>query len=855
METLNKIFEKFTLHAKNLFFTAMSEIENKKSKLIAPEHLLSAILKENGSLAYNLLMVNGVKPKKTTPKKSDADASYSQKTKKNQTEINQIILSKLDNASKEILVKSVTVAAFHEHKYIGSEHILYAILEKTDLLKKNKNYEQLKKQTREILGSSSQFQNLQEVPPNIAKGNFLSHTTTKKENAQPKKEMEKELKNDEKFPALSFFCENLNKECSTKKSMPVFGREKEIERISHILLRKLKNNPLLIGEAGVGKTAIVKGLAQKIVKKQIPAALLDKKIFSLDMGLLIAGTSFRGEFEARLKDILEEAENEEVVLFIDEIHTIVGAGSASGSLDAANMIKPVLSSGNIKIIAATTPKEYKLTIGKDTALARRFHPVIIKEETPKETLRTISGLKETYQEHHNIKISDEAIEHAILYSEKYFPQRKLPDKALDLIDEASSYLSNTKTASKDQQELSEIKKELETVIDEKRMAVFNEDYKTGNELKKVEGFLEQEAKFLQKSIERVGFQEPRLTLTKEHIEKTLYKILNLPKTEKENEKKVLNLKKHLLKNIIGQNEIIKKVSENIIRAHANIRKKQKPLVSFVFLGPSGVGKTELAKQIAKEVFGSSFGYNKEFNSFIRIDMSEFSEPHSTSRLLGSPPGYVGFEEGGYLTEKVKNNPRSLILFDEIEKAHPQIFNILLQILDEGVLTDSNSQAVDFKNTIIVMTSNIGTEEFNKETLGFFGQEKKEARKHFEQIREKTKKSLKEIMRPELINRIDSILTFLPLSPEALKKIVKKEIKEFKTQLKKSKNIDLEISEDVLKYLTEKSQSKDEGARLVKRMIEEKVEFPLAEKILSEKTKDGDKIKISLGKNGLEIFEN
>ncbi|MEK7452605.1 MAG: ATP-dependent Clp protease ATP-binding subunit [Patescibacteria group bacterium] len=839
MEAEQKIFEKFTSHAKNIFFIAMSEAISKKSELVTPEHILSAILKEKGCLAYNILLVNGVKLKYKTVKKL-------------KFKLHDLILKKLDDLSKNILVKSVTTASLYKHKYIGTEHILYAIFEKTELLKKDLNYEKIKNQINETLKSSVKFQDLKDSPSNIPTNGFLSQTITKEGKRHSSQKNKKGMEYSEKFPALSFFCDNLNERCKNKKETPVFGRDNEIERVSHILLRRLKNNPLLIGEAGVGKTAIVRGLTQKIIKKQVPAQLLDKKIFSLDMGLLVAGTSFRGEFEARLKDVLEEAENEEVILFIDEIHTIVGAGSASGSLDAANMIKPVLSSGNIKVIAATTPEEYKKTIEKDSALARRFNPIRIKEETPEQAFNTISHLRDAYQSHHNISISDEAISYAILCSEKYFPNKKLPDKALDLIDEASAHLSNSSIASEEQQELSEIEKDLENVKNEKKEAIFNENYKTGAELKKVEIFLTDEIENLKKNVLKINNAQQRKTLSKEDIEKTLSEILNMPTGEKEEKKKILNLKKNLLKKIIGQDEAVKKVSETVIRAFANIRNKERPLASFIFLGPSGVGKTELAKQIAKEIFGSKNAYNKTFNNFIRIDMSEFSEPHSISRLIGSPPGYVGFEEGGYLTEKVKNNPRSLILFDEIEKANPQIFNILLQILDEGVLTDSSSHTIDFKNTIIVMTSNIGNEEFNKESLGFFEEGRKKGRKQFKNTREKSQKSLKEILRPELINRIDNIITFIPLSSESLEKIVEKEILEFKNSLKQTRTLDISISQDVLAHLTKKSESKNEGARIVRRIIEEDLEFPLAEKILAGKIKDNQKIKISLEKNKIKI---
>ncbi len=825
MEKLEKIFDKFTLHAKNTLNIASKEAKENKDKLISPENILDAILSEKGSLAYNLLTVNGIKPKK-------------HQLPKRQIKIGNIIGSKLNEKAKEVLIKSIAIAAFHEHKYIGTEHILFALLEKTDLLAKNKNFKKIKKQTLEILTSQTKFQDIQDIPKNkIISGDFFSHTITK---------TQKKDEETEKFPALNFFCKDLTEKYEYEKGSPVFGREKEIERISNILLRKLKNNPILIGEAGVGKTAIVNGLAQNIAKKDVPPSLLNKRIFSLDMGLLIAGTSYRGEFEARLKDILEEAEDEEVILFIDEIHTIVGAGAASGSLDAANMIKPALSSGNIKVIAATTPKEYKISIEKDPALARRFHPVYIKEETKEQSLKTILGLKSSYQKHHNINISNEAVECAIHLADKFFPHKKFPDKALDILDEASAFLSSQKTTSETEKEISEISEEIKNVKEEKKLAILNERYKEATDLKKIEDFLLSEKEKLKNELKEEEQKKRKATLKKEHIELTVSKIFQISTDQKSERKKILNLKQNLSKKILGQEKAIKNIAKVIIKSYASIRKRHRPIASFVFLGPSGVGKTELAKQMAKEIFESENSYHKELNGFIRIDMSEFSEAHSVSRLVGSPPGYVGFEEGGFLTDKIKNNPRSLILFDEIEKAHPNIFNILLQILDEGVLTDANSQTIDFKNTVIVMTSNIGAEEFNKESLGFF--ENKKSKEEFYQTEESVKKSLNEIMKPELINRIDKILTFTPLSEKTIEKITKKEIEELKKELKENKNIDLFVGDEVVEFLSKKTKNKNQGARLIKKIIEDEIEFIIAKSLLSEKIKEGESVKISLDKN-------
>ncbi len=825
MKNINKILEKFTTHAKNVILLA--EASGQKSKKPASaKNILDAILKEKGSLAYNLLVVNGIKPKPQNKKQINEQSL-------------QNAISNFNSEAKDILTKSISLAVFFGHKHIGTEHLLLAILEKTDLLKNEKNYEKIKSQTSEMLKSSSNFQKIQK----ISGKNITSIETVLTDKKTKVKKIKKER---EKFPALYFFCKNLNEEYLDGKLPEIFGREKEIQRVSNILLRKLKNNPLLIGDAGVGKTAVVYGLVQKIAKQEVPEKLLNKKIFSLDMGLLIAGTSYRGEFEARLKDVMEEAEDEEVILFIDEIHTIVGAGAASGSLDAANMIKPALSSGNIRVIAATTPKEYKASIEKDPALARRFHPVYIKEESKEDTLKTIFNIKESYERHHQILISDEAIRYAVSAADKLLPNKKFPDKALDIIDEASARLASQKTASEDQIELSEVLCETDQIKEEKKLAVLNEDYKKANELKQIELFLKKEANILKKNIKKQNTNEKKPVLLKKHIQETIKEMFSISLEDDDLRKKALTLKQALKENIIGQNKTIEKISSTIIRSFAGINQKNKPIASFVFLGPSGVGKTETAKQIARHLFGNTNPYNNSLSSFIKIDMSEFSEPHFVSRLLGSPPGYVGFEEGGYLTEKVKNNPHCLVLFDEIEKAHPQIFNILLQILDEGILTDSNSQSISFKNTIIIMTSNIGSDKFSKDALGF----SEKSHNAQEQIGKEARKMLSEILRPELINRIDDILAFSPLSEKDIEKIVKKEVNKLKENLEKNQNIKLNVSDEVVKFLVKKSENKEEGARLVRKTIENMLEYPIAKMIL--KNNSPKKIEAYIKNKKIEI---
>ena len=825
-------FSKFTSHAKNVLAVALAIAKKENTEQITPAHLLAAMLSEKGSLAYNLLSLNGIGENIKTRKQENKPTGLE--------ESDLIIISdKLDGASKEIIKKAATSAAKHNHVYIGTEHLLYGILKESALLKSQKGYSKITNQLDNFLRSSAQFHDLDR----FAKSGFASNIPMFPRSIGKKKEG-KEAQ--EQFPALSFFCEELVKKAKDGKLQPVFGREKEIQRTINALLRKTKNNPLLIGEAGVGKTAIVHGIAQKIASGEITPFLRDKKIFYLDPGEIVAGAMFRGDFEARVKDILEEAKDKQIILFIDEIHTIVGAGNASGSLDMANMLKAPLAQGEIALIAATTTAEYKKTIERDFALARRFQPILVGEETEENTFALIKNLKTGYQSHHNLNISDEAIKSAIYYSQKYLHQRRLPDKALDLLDETAARLKNLYGISKEDQELLMAENRLKEIRARKNEAVNAGLYDNGLSLQSVEDSLVLELeKAKNKILEKAG-AAPLLTLTGTHIKETIFEILGATAIDEQNAASHLDIQKSLKEKIIGQDHVIDKTAQVLARAKAGLLQKNRPLASLMLLGPSGVGKTQLAKELANIIFAGNI---------IRIDMSEFSEPHSISRLLGAPPGYVGHEEGGFLTEKIKRNPYALVLFDEIEKAHPQIFNILLQILDEGILTDANSETANFRNSIIILTSNIGTEEFNKKAIGF-SEEKTDFNSEYKDVEKNVLTSLKSIMRPELLNRMDHILTFLPLSKKSLERIVEINLNELAEKLNKEKTIQLSWDEKALGWLAEKSISENEGARLVKRIIAEYVEFPIAEMIISGITgsKDAQKICIWINMDGL-AFKN
>jgi len=648
-----------------------------------------------------------------------------------------------------------------------------------------------------------------------------------------------------KTPALDEFGRDLIKLAQEDKLDPVIGRSTEIQRVIQILSRRKKNNPCIIGEAGVGKTAIVEGLAQKITNNDVPEILKEKRIICLDLALIVAGTKYRGEFEKRLKKIVKEVqESNDVILFIDEIHTLVGAGAAEGAIDASNILKPALARGELQVIGATTADEYRKYIEKDAALERRFQPIYISEPSIEETIMILQGLKDKYEAHHKIKITDQALEAAAHLSARYVSGRFLPDKAIDLVDEAASRIKLQNTISPP--DMKEVEMKLNKIRKEKESAVKLQEFEKAAQLREKEKKLEAE---LQKMKEKWETRRmvSKVEVTEEDIAEIVSSWTGIPifSLKEEEAQKILRMEEELHKRIIGQDEAIISISKAIRRARAGMKSPKRPIGSFIFLGPTGVGKTELARTLAEFLFGDE-------NALISLDMSEYMEKFAVSRLVGAPPGYVGYEEGGQLTEKVRRKPYSVILLDEIEKAHPDVFNILLQIFEDGRLTDSQGRVVDFKNTVIIMTSNVGATLIKKgATLGFRGTNELEEIS-YKEIKNRVMGELDKTFRPEFLNRIDEVIVFKSLTKEEIKKIASLIINNEVKKLLEERKIDLETTEEIKELLTKESYNSNFGARPLRRTIERLIENPISEKLLAGEFEEGDCILIK-AKDGKIMF--
>ena len=764
----------------------------------------------------------------------------------NQNNFSEKWQPKLSNNLREIIEKSAIIASRYQYQFIGTEHFLYGITDmdmdeaKTILTNLKVSTPELKKNLISIFENVSRFPDLlnSDEAPLIEEGAPPSPGSRSA-----------------KTPALDYFTTDLSKKALKGKIDPVIGRRSEIERLISILNRRTKNNPVLIGEPGVGKTAIVEGLALAIVKHEVPDSLLDKKIITLDMALVVAGSMFRGEFEQRLKQVIDEVkDNPNTILFIDELHTIVGAGATTGSLDAANILKPALARGEIRVIGATTLAEYKKHIEHDAALERRFQPILVDEPSLEESIQILEGVRPNYEKHHNLTITDGAIKAAVELSSRYITDRFLPDKALDLIDETAAYSKTVNAKSRNIRVVKKIELELHRLEEEKTKAVMLQDFTTALHLKAQEDKLKKQKSEYQKTLVK---KPATAEIDSEDIARTVSTITKIPlnKLVKAESKKLVNLEKIMQNRIVGQDEPIKLIASAIRRSRAGISSPKRPIASFLFLGPTGVGKTETAKVLAQEVF-------EDKAAMIRVDMSEFMERHNVARLIGAPAGYVGYEEGGRLTEEVRKKPYAVILFDEIEKAHPDVFNVLLQILEEGELTDAAGKRVNFRNTVIIMTSNIGIYDLNKQANAFgFSQDRtnellddarRKAELEYDRVKDKVLESLKQTMRPELLNRIDKILVFRPLGLEEIKKIVALELTYLISHINKQQSIDVMVDKDVIKFLADKSYDPAQGARLIRRNIQELIEDQLAEKIINGEITEKSTARISLQDNFIQI---
>jgi len=725
--------------------------------------------------------------------------------------------------------KRVVESAFIEarklgYNFIGTEHLLIGILREGDcvaakiLLDLNVNIPKLYNEIVKVINEGEDYNSSDNSSNNSNGGKRRgSYNQT---------------------PTLNQFGQDLTKKAEEGKLDPVIGRKQEIERVIEILSRRTKNNPCLIGEPGVGKTAAVEGLAQKIASGDVPEILKDKRVVTLDISGMVAGAKYRGDFEERIKKALNEVKKAgDVILFIDEIHTIVGAGAAEGAIDAANILKPLLARGEIQLVGATTLNEYRKFIEKDAALERRFSPVTVNEPSEKETIQILKGIRDKYEAHHNVKITDEAIEAAVKLSIRYVNDRFLPDKAIDLIDEASSKARLRTYTEPDS--LKELQEKIEKTKNEKEEAVLNQKFEKAAELRDTEKalrdkFEKEQNKWKNKNTKSI------VTITEENIAEVIANWTGIPAkkiTEDENEK-LKNLEKELHKRVIGQNEAVEAVSKAIRRGRVGLKDPKRPIGSFLFLGPTGVGKTELSKALAEVLFGDE-------NAMIRLDMSEFMEPHSVSKLIGAPPGYVGFDDGGQLTEKIRRKPYSVVLFDEIEKAHPDVMNMLLQILEDGRLTDSQGRTVNFKNTVIIMTSNLGARLItDRKQLGFANKEgEADSKKEYEEIKKEVMAELKKELRPEFINRIDEIIVFHKLNDNDINQIIDIMLKEVVNRLKEQK-YDVKFEPDVKEMIAKEGIDKNFGARPLRRTIQNLVEDKLAEEILDGKLVKGKVNKIT-----------
>ena len=808
------MFERFTEKAIKVIMLAQEEARRLGHNFVGTEQVLLGLIGEGTGVAAKTLKSMGVNLK-------DARAEVEKIIGRGSGFV--AVEIPFTPRAKRVLELSWDEARQLGHNYIGTEHLLLGLI---------REGEGVAARVLENLGvdlnkvRSNVIKMLGESKPQATTGGGSSSSTSSSSTGGKTK-----------TPSLDEFGRDLTLAAQELRLDPVVGREKEIERVIQILARRTKNNPVLLGEPGVGKTAVAEGLAIRIVNAEVPDILDGKKVIQLDMGLLVAGTKYRGEFEERLKKIMDEIRQAgNIILVIDEMHTLIGAGAAEGAIDAANILKPALSRGEIQVIGATTSDEYRKYIEKDPALERRFQPVMIDEPSIDESIEIIKGLKPKYEEHHKLIISDDAIVAAVKMSSKYINDRFLPDKAIDVIDEASSKVRLK--ASNLCPEAKELEKQLKSLIKEKEDAIRNQEFETASQLRDDEADLRDRIRDVSAKW-RDEHEANKPTVTAENVAEVVAMMTGVPVTkltEGESER-LLKLEETLHKRVIGQNDAIVAISKAIRRARVGLKAPNRPIGSFIFCGPTGVGKTELAKALAEAMFGSE-------DNMIRSDMSEFMEKHSTAKLIGSPPGYVGYDDGGHLSELVRKKPYSVVLFDEIEKAHPDVFNIMLQILDDGRLTDSKGRHISFKNTVIIMTSNVGASMItNTSKLGFTTAED-ESKSKYEKLKDTVSEEMKKAFRPEFLNRIDETIVFSHLSKEEIRQIVDLMLKDLFKRLAE-KELNIEVSDEVKDHLAECGYSEAYGARPLRRLIQRKMEDSLAEEILSGKYVKGDTIKVTL----------
>ncbi|MBI4090996.1 MAG: ATP-dependent Clp protease ATP-binding subunit [Candidatus Komeilibacteria bacterium] len=806
----DNLLEKFTSHFKRILIQAQNIAWQEHSSAIEPVHILEALLQQRGCIGIEIMQKQNVTINTVvfrSPERLNVNMRHSHPS-------DFWNMPQPSQKSQRIIELAVKTSYEYRHKYVGSEHLLMGIVKTPDsklraiFTDHRVNVSTLMEQIHTILKSTSRFNN---VPSESA--NDGSDTDMLTESGAP-------------ASVLEAFTTNLTTDKVQKNIDPVIGRASEINRLIQILSRRTKNNPILVGDPGVGKTAIIEGLAKKITEGAVPDILMDKRILTLDLSAVVAGTMYRGEFENRLKQIIDEVKQDEsIILFIDEIHNIIGTGSSAGSLDAANILKPALARGQLRCIGATTHEEYKKFIESDKALERRFQVIMIDEATEAETMEILKGIKSNYENYHNVTITDDALQAAITLSQRYQPDKKMPDKAIDLIDEAASQLKISKKYSSETKRIRELEHNIKAIQETKRSFIMNENYTQALNIKDQEDIILQELHDL-KSLKNKASLKSLGIIAAIDIAHVIAQATNIPLSEivASDKKQLTNLEQLLNKHLYGQAEAISRVAETIRRSRSGLADPRKPLGSFMFLGPSGVGKTEMARLLSR------FLFNRE-DALIRIDMSEFAERFNVSKLLGAPAGYVGYKEGNIFTDAVRKKPYSVVLFDEIEKAHPDVFNILLPVLEDGYLTDATGKRVNFKNTIIIMTSNIGLKEFTTQAqVGFSLEEGEQGTIDSQQLTDYINTSLKEQFRPEFLNRLDGIVIFNPLTLAIAKKIVQRELEEVKQRLS-ARNHVLHFEPSVLTELVSGFKPA-EGARSLKRAIQERVINPLSRALLS-----------------------